>query len=63
MFTDGCPVGHYCPEGTSDPISCEAGTYAANTHQSACTICEAGYYCLANSSTYANTPCPRGQFV
>ena len=23
-----CPVGHYCPEGTADPIACFAGSYA-----------------------------------
>ena len=22
-----CPLGHYCPEGTAFPFSCQPGTY------------------------------------
>ena len=56
-----CPVGHYCPRGTADPIGCAAGTYNDLTNQDSCKICEAGYYCLANSTTYSGSPCPKGK--
>jgi len=57
----GCPEGHYCPQNTTDPIGCAAGTYQDLTHQSSCKTCEPGYYCLANSTTYMMTACPTGE--
>ncbi|WAR11136.1 hypothetical protein MAR_036212 [Mya arenaria] len=33
---DVCPIGHYCPEGTENPISCPAGTYQDLTNQDHC---------------------------
>lgn len=61
MFTGGCPEGHYCPQNTTDPIGCAAGTYQDLTHQSSCKTCVQGYYCLANSTTYLSTPCLTGK--
>ena len=57
----GCPAGHYCPEGTADPIGCPAGTYNDITHQYVCRPCRPGYYCLANFTTDQDTPCPKGR--
>lgn len=26
-----CPVGHYCPEGTGEPVNCPLGTFGNDT--------------------------------
>ena len=26
-----CPVGHYCPEGTGEPMNCPVGTFGNDT--------------------------------
>ena len=61
-FLGECPIAHYCPEGTADPISCSNGTYNGIERQAECFACEAGHYCLNNASTYLDTPCPRGAY-
>jgi len=46
-----CPTGHYCPEGTTIPVPCPAGTFAAlenNAAESDCLNCTAGSYCQGN---------------
>ena len=48
--------------GTSDPIGCPAGTYNDIPRQAACMDCVPGYYCLANFTTYLDTPCPKGAY-
>jgi len=53
-----CTVGHYCPEGTTTPISCEPGTYADATANAECTECGAGRNC----STTDSEPCPEGYY-
>ena len=43
-----CPPGSYCPEGTSDPIPCPAGTYSNQERATAityCIDCPPGYIC------------------
>ena len=43
-----CPLGHWCPLGTADPIPCPAGTYGAEEglSTSACSgRCPKGSYC------------------
>ncbi|GMF37121.1 unnamed protein product [Phytophthora fragariaefolia] len=60
-----CPAGFYCPEGSSTPIKCAAGTYAAYTSQKTCDTCPMGYFCDGiATSTYAECPaghyCPAG---
>nr|XP_054760934.1 uncharacterized protein LOC129267226 [Lytechinus pictus] len=57
-----CPVGHYCPNGTSYPLDCEAGTYNNQTGQSECDPCPPGYYCETGDVHYADTPCPTGHY-
>ena len=53
-----CPVGSFCPEGSSLAQPCSPGTYAPTTQMSNCTVCPAGYYCVAGSSI--TVECPRG---
>ena len=65
-----CPVGHYCPAGSVEPIRCENGTYQDQTTQWTCKTCPAGYFCdntvdiviLDNSTTVCpmGTYCPEG---
>jgi len=40
-----CPIGHYCPIGTTYPIPCPAGQYSPNTGAALCTNCDAGAFC------------------
>lgn len=52
--TDGgsggaCPEGHFCPEGTAQPVPCHPGTYVAVTHASVCEPCEPGWYCVSGT--------------
>ena len=63
MFLGPCPIGHYCPNGTTVPLGCDPGTYNDETHQATCKTCVAGYYCEVNSTTYLGTPCPQGKFL
>lgn len=52
--TDGitggpCPEGHYCPEGTVQPVPCDPGTYVAITQAFQCELCVPGWYCVSGS--------------
>ncbi|XP_075462630.1 uncharacterized protein LOC142498006 [Ascaphus truei] len=55
-----CPVRHYCPQGSSHPFACPAGTYNNLSRQEVCLPCPAGYYCPVNTSSYTTFPCPSG---
>ena len=58
-----CPVGHYCPEGSPDPIMCPAGRYGESTGLSTsdCTnLCRPGFYCPAGSIMANQTACRAG---
>lgn len=58
-----CPVGHYCPESSSDPIKCPAGTYGAveGLSTSDCSgLCLPGYYCPAASTNFKQEICRAG---
>ncbi|PIK41162.1 hypothetical protein BSL78_21986 [Apostichopus japonicus] len=57
-----CPVAHYCPEGSSLPLPCDAGTYNDEIAQETCKVCPAGYYCMMNSSEYSSFECPSGHY-
>lgn len=57
-----CPVGHHCPNGTSYPLGCAAGTYNPSTGESSCTNCPAGYFCPENSTDYSSNVCPMGHY-
>ena len=42
-----CPVGHYCPEQTTEPIKCPIGTFSNSVllmNESNCTPCTQGNY-------------------
>ena len=50
VYGDICPVGHYCPAGTSSPEPCPAGTYLSTEGASAsgdCVFCPSGRYCAS----------------
>jgi len=43
-----CPVGHYCPEQTIEPVPCPRGTFSNNVrlrNETDCTPCTKGMYC------------------
>src|SRR5699024_1895297 len=37
-----CPKGHFCPEGTGDPLPCAAGTYQPQQGATSCLPCPEG---------------------
>lgn len=42
---DICPIGHYCPEMTAEPVDCPIGTFTNQTglrNSSDCTACTPG---------------------
>jgi len=68
--TADCPLGHYCPAGTADPIPCPAGTFgnATGLIDSTCNgdcseggcspaLCQEGYYCPAGSVSATQVAC------
>jgi hypothetical protein len=55
-----CPIGHYCPNGTTAAIPCASGTYSGQTRAWKCTVCPAGYYCPFNA--VAPVICPKGRY-
>ena len=57
-----CPLGHYCPESSTIPLPCEAGSYADMEGMASCTVCPEGFFCLANSSEFLSMPCPTGHY-
>lgn len=57
-----CPATHYCPEGTSSPFPCTAGTYNNITQQALCFECPAGYFCPDNTTHFEDFPCPAGHY-
>lgn len=57
-----CPAGHFCPNGTSYPLGCAAGTFNPSTGQAVCTPCPIGYFCPENSTTYIGYDCPNGHY-
>lgn len=57
---DPCTKGHYCPEGTSTPLACPAGSYMNTTGYSYCFDCPAGFFCV--SGEVDPLRCPRGRY-
>jgi len=58
-----CPIGHYCPLSSPDPIFCPAGTYGAVTglKDAACSgPCRPGHYCPRGSIKDDQIPCAPG---
>lgn len=60
---DVCPVGHYCPLGTPQPIPCDPGTYTITTLNEECLACTPGHYCITGTTPEDCPPgyyCPEG---
>ena len=53
---DVCPVGHYCPQGTTVPLPCDAGTFSNVTGLDTCLQCPAGFYCLQGNMLHSLYP-------
>ena len=56
---DVCPIGHYCPQGSGQPLPCEPGTFADTTLNDQCLLCTSGRYCITGSNPQA---CPAGYY-
>lgn len=54
-----CTIGHYCPQGTADPIPCADGTYMEDRQASECLECPPGRYCVTGLTPEL---CPAGFF-
>lgn len=62
---DICPPGHYCPQGSSAPLPCPAGTNSTSTELGSaaeCGACAKGFYCPNTGTVLATLPCPGGYF-
>lgn len=62
-YGDECPVGHYCPEGSHQPIACLAGTYqpfTRMTNDSACLKCDPGKFCNTTGASSVTGDCYQG---
>lgn len=61
-----CPIGHYCPVGSSYPVPCPEGTYQTATGQAVCLDCPAGRYCdetgISTAADLAAKLCAAGHF-
>ncbi|EKX43721.1 hypothetical protein GUITHDRAFT_110175 [Guillardia theta CCMP2712] len=60
-----CPVGHECPEGSKSPKTCPPAYYQNDVGQSACKVCEAGYYCTGSPDLNSGSGaviCPTGYY-
>lgn len=60
-----CPAGHYCPEGSVEPLVCPRGTYSLSplaTSSRSCMTCPPGYLCIPGTVDYSQWPCPTGYY-
>jgi hypothetical protein len=60
-----CPVGHYCPAGSTGATTCPIGTFNAYTggqDRSACTRCTAGYVCTSTGLSAPDGNCLAGYY-
>ncbi|GAB9469615.1 hypothetical protein Gpo141_00006888 [Globisporangium polare] len=63
VIGDVCSAGHYCPQGTSNPIPCPPGTFSENTQniQAAdCFPCPPGFLCSVSGIVTPFEKCPPG---
>ncbi|GMF22634.1 unnamed protein product [Phytophthora lilii] len=63
MIGDVCTRGHYCPQGTSNPIPCPPGTYSEttqNVNASYCLPCTRGFTCSTSGIVTPYEKCPPG---
>ena len=64
-YGDICPMGHYCPIGTTTPFKCPPGTFnnkTRATEPSDCVPCTPGMYCAGYARRYPNGPCDPGWY-
>ena len=60
-----CNAGHYCPEGSSAPLPCPAGTYRPElrgTSLDSCRPCPAGQFCGQSGLTGPSGDCLAGWY-
>ncbi|XP_064629299.1 uncharacterized protein LOC135488586 [Lineus longissimus] len=60
---DLCPVGHYCPEKTVEPVPCPPSTYANRTglrQEEDCWHCRGGEFCAVAGLTTPSGLCNPG---
>ncbi|XP_038634721.1 multiple epidermal growth factor-like domains protein 6 [Scyliorhinus canicula] len=60
-----CPMGHYCPAGTSISLPCPMGTYSDKLYLSVasnCTVCSPGMYCGSTGLIKPSGLCDPGFF-
>ena len=58
-------LGHYCPEGSHEPIRCQSGFYQDETGKGSCKTCVQGFYCDNTKDPvvlYNNSHCPEGHY-
>lgn len=58
-----CPVGHYCPKGSTNEVRCPFKTMSIQTAQrqiTDCRGCQPGYVCKWGDYDYY--PCPKGHW-
>ncbi|XP_060567023.1 signal peptide, CUB and EGF-like domain-containing protein 2 [Ruditapes philippinarum] len=56
-----CPIGHFCPNGSSYPFPCPVGTFNNLIRQTSCQVCLPGVYC-PSEALYVGLMCPVGHF-
>ena len=59
-----CTKGHFCREGSPQPVHCPSGTYQDELQQDYCKTCPAGHYCDSKDdlSDFTPYPCPNGYY-
>ena len=58
-----CTPGHFCIEGSTQPVRCENGTFQNEQGKSFCKTCPDGYFCDATNAAVVNaTLCPTGHY-
>jgi len=59
-----CPIGSFCPLGSSQPTPCGPGTYNAGINATTCSACTAGTYSLTLGAISSATcqQCPAGSY-
>ena len=57
-----CPLGHYCPQGSTNPTVCPAGNYSSTPGSISCPPCPAGRYCPEGTEDPNENICPRGYY-
>jgi hypothetical protein len=57
-YVQPCPIGTYCPPGSSNPITCPSGFYCPDPTREL--VCPIGTYCPSGSTIL--TTCPSGTY-